>query len=218
MTNLSLLILMACLNTAGTAPPEANPTGPPSRPSTPVIEGALADAFRLIEQEQTGPARIRLRKWMELNGEDSRALFLFGLSYHRERRYAASTQWLEQAVDATPNYPPAAHFLGWSNYYLGNTDAAEQAFRLHLKMTPDEGDTFYGLGLLALDAGDLTAAEDRFEQAIELQRDRPDRIAGVSKSMVRLAEIDVLRGDRAAARTQLEAAVAVDPDRHELYL
>ncbi len=220
MMKLSLIILLACMTTLpGGSDDDATP-GPTPTPTTasqpvPVIDGALAEAFRLIEQDQTGPARIRLRQWMELNGEDARALFLFGLSYHRERRYAASTRWLEQAAQATPNYPPAAHFLGWSNYYLGNTDDAEQAFRLHLQLTPDEGDSFYALGLLALDAGRLTDAERRFDRAIELQQMQTDRVAGVSKAMVRLAEIDMLRGNRVAARAHLEEAVAIDPDRHE---
>jgi Tfp pilus assembly protein PilF len=217
MMRLSLFILLTCMSAppSGGATPAPEPAQDEATQPIPVIDGQLAEACRLIEQDQTGPARIRIRQWMQANGDDARALFLFGLSYHRERRYAASTEWLSQAVDATPTYPPAAHFLGWSNYYLGDTAAADEAFRLHLRMTPTEGDTFYGLGLLALDAGELEEAQQRFNRAIELQQEQPDRIAGVSKAMVRLAEIDTLRGDRRAARAQLEAAVAVDPDRHE---
>ena len=217
MMSLSLFILLSCLCAppSGEAAPAPEQTPDTTKQPIPVIDGQLAEAFRLIEQDQTGPARIRIRQWMQANGDDARALFLFGLSYHRERRYAASTEWLARAVDAKPTYPPAAHFLGWSNYYLGDSTAATEAFRRHLQLTPDEGDTFYGLGLLALDAGELEEARDRFNRAIELQQEQPNRIAGVSKAMVRLAEIDTLLGDRRAARAQLEAAVAVDPDRHE---
>ena len=217
MKKMPLLILLAAISASLPGGPIGadEPAVETSVAPIPVIDGPLAEAFRLIEGGQTGPARIRIRQWMQTNGDDARALFLFGLSYHHERRYAASTEWLTRAADATPCYPPAAHFLGWSNYYLGDTVAATEAFTRHLQLTPDEGDSHYGLGLLALDAGELETAELHFDRAVELQRDQPDRIAGVSKAMVRLAEIDALRGDRPAARARLEAAVAIDPDRHE---
>lgn len=183
----------------------------------PPIKGELAGIHRLIEDGDTGPARIRLRRWMDTHGEDARALFLFGLAYHSERRYARSAEWFQRSLESTPVYPPAAHFLGWSNYYLGNVHTSSEAFRRHLEMTPGEGDSHYGLGLLALDAGNLVEAEVHFNEALELQQEQLDRGDGVSKALVRLAELDELHGNRDAARLHLEDAVRIDPDRVEAW-
>ena len=183
----------------------------------PPISGELATSFRLIEQGDTGPARIRLRQWMELNGEDARALFLFGLAYHHERLYARSAEWFTRSIEAEPVFPPASHFLGWSEYYLGRPGESEAAFRNHILMTPGEGDSSYGLGLIKLDEGQLDEAEAFFQQAVTLQRNHTDRIDGVSKSLVRLAEIDELRGNDAQARERLQEAVSLFPDHYEAW-
>jgi tetratricopeptide (TPR) repeat protein len=199
--------------------PDVESAGPPAAQAgqfaVAPLAGELAHVYRLIERGDTGPARIRIRNWMDTNGEDAQALFLFGLAYHHERRYATSSAWFEQSLHATPAYPPAAHFLGWSAYYLGDSTTSSEAFRLHLSMSPDEGDSHYGLGLLALDAGELDTAHQCFTRAIELQHQQPDRIDGISKAMVRLAELEALHGNRIAARAHLEQAVAIDPDRIE---
>ncbi|MCH2148891.1 MAG: tetratricopeptide repeat protein [Phycisphaerales bacterium] len=215
----ALAIMVISFAPLGCGDPAATPSSPAPTSSAPVtvppIEGELAQSYRLIQQGDAGPARIRIRKWMEANGEDARAMFLFGLAYHHERRYAMSSTWFTRALDATPTYPPAAHFLGWSAYYLGDSDASRNAFMLHVNMSPDEGDSHYGLGLLALDAGELEAARASFMRSIELQRLHEDRADGVSKALVRIAELDELQDNRRGARSHLEQAVAVDPDRIE---
>ena len=215
----ALAIIVTSFVLFGCGDPAPAPSSPAPTSSAqitvPPIEGELAHAYRLIQEGDTGPARIRIRKWMEANDEDARALFLFGLSYHHERRYAMSSTWFAQALNAAPTYPPAAHFLGWSAYYLGDSTASQNAFMLHLNMSPDEGDSHYGLGLLALDAGALEAARDSFTRSIELQRLHADRADSVSKALVRIAELDELQNNRHDARSHLEQAVAVDPDRIE---
>ena len=214
----SMLLLLLLQGCQGPAPEEAS--GNETQDAgieIPAIDGDLAVAYRLIEEGDFGPARIRLRGWMDTHGEDARALFLFGLAYHSQRRYARSAEWFRRSLNATPVYPPSAHFLGWSSYYLGDVDTSIKAFGRHIEMTPGEGDSYYGLGLLALDAGDLEEAEARFNDARRLQLDQPDRIDGVSKALVRLAELDELQGNRNAARLHLEEAVKVDPDRVEAW-
>jgi len=214
----SLILLMLLQGCEGPAP--ENVTGSRGQEpgiEIPAIDGELAVAYGLIQEGDAGPARIRLRGWMDVHGEDARALFLFGLAYHSQRRYARSAEWFGRSMESTPQYPPSAHFLGWSSYYLGDVETSTEAFSRHLEMTPGEGDSHYGLGLLALDAGDLEQAEARFNDARRLQLDQPDRIDGVSKALVRLAELDELLGDRTAARVHLEEAVEIDPDRVEAW-
>ena len=51
------------------------------------LRGDLVTFYRLIQSRQTGPARVRIRKHLILHPDDGQAEFLFGLSYHREKRY-----------------------------------------------------------------------------------------------------------------------------------
>ena len=106
--------------TPAAPPPPAAVTPPPDAAApTEALTAPLSDHFRLIEQQRTGAARVRLRKHLNRNPDDGRAAFLFGLSYHREKRYALARPWFEQAIEHAPEYDPAWYFFGWALYYLG---------------------------------------------------------------------------------------------------
>ena len=180
----------------------------------PPLQDELATIYRLIQQDETGSARIRLRNWMEANGEDARALFLFGLAYQREKRYAPAADWYVRATQAQPVYPPTWHFLGWSRYYLGQPRLSEEAFHRHLQMAPGEADSAYGLGLVMLDDARLDDAQSLFTRSVELLREQDGQNESRAKALFRLAEIQELRGDDARARSLLERALAAS-DRNE---
>lgn len=180
----------------------------------PPLDAELATIFRLIEQEESASARIRLRNWMNANSEDSRALFLFGLAYQKEKRYASAAEWFDRSTESLPPYPPAWHFLGWSRYYLGQPRLSESAFQRHLELTPDEADSAYGLGLVMLDDGRIDEAEMHFKHSIELVGNQDDRREQRAKALFRLAQIEELRGDDAQARRLLESSLAAS-DRVE---
>ena len=185
---------------------------------TPPLEQPWQAHFELIRSGQPGPARIRLRQAIDAGEEDSRALFLMGLSHHWERRYGLAEKWFEQAALASPTYPPAMHFLGWARYHTGNAHGSEQAFRQHLQMQPQEGDSHFALGVIALERGDLELADLHFIRAIELQRHLPERQDGVGKALARRAEVVQAQGgplNEAAAL--LQEAVTLDADLYEAY-
>ena len=205
---LILLFLVLCLLPGCSDPP------PPDPVAVPAIDGDLAVIFRLIQEDETGSARIRLRNWMQANGEDARALFLFGLAYHQQKRYAPAEDWFARATEAEPVYPPAWHFLGWSRYYLGRPRDCEQAFRRHLELTPDEADSHYGLGLVMLDDGRPNEARRCFERSIDCCGDDPSMNEARAKAIFRLAELRELEGDDAGARRLLERAREAS-DRNE---
>lgn len=183
---------------------------------TPPLDTTLSAHFALIEEGQSGPARVRIRRYMEAEGWTARPLFLMGLSYHSERRYAKAAEWFEQSIAAADIYPPAHHFLGWARYYLGQPQGAAEAFRGHLLTTPGEGDSHFGLGLVAIEAGDLVEAERRFNAAINLQGG-DDRSSGRAKAMARLADVMAARGRWAEAERLLRRGLELDGDLYEAW-
>jgi tetratricopeptide (TPR) repeat protein len=192
------------------APPRTG--GPP-----PALGPELTAVARLIGQQQTDAARDRLMSYLQQNPDDGRAEFLMGLSYHREKRYALARPRFERAVELTPDYHPAYHFLGWCLYYLGELTPARTAFEQHLAWMPDEGDSHFGLGLIDLDEDRLDDAARRFRRAIELQADDPRRRKDVSKAHARLADVHIRRDEIEAARAELETATELWPQHYTAF-
>ncbi|MEE2912354.1 MAG: tetratricopeptide repeat protein [Planctomycetota bacterium] len=186
-------------------------------PHQPALHSELEMHFLLISDGNTGSARVRLRQFMEVNSESSQPLFLMGLSYHHEKRYVKAVQWFQRSAqfnDPTVRYPPTWHFLGWSQYYLGNAKESKEAFNQYLKMNPNEGDSLFGLGLLAMEEGEFGEASTLFKQSIDVQEDRPK---GQAKSKARLADICEQEGNRLLAIQLYEQALSLDPDLYEAW-
>ena len=183
---------------------------------TPTIDPALQDAWSFIRSGRPDVARVRIRG--TVTGEDfpAQAAFLMGLTHHVEKHYSRSLPWLERACEHRDTYPPAWHFRGWALYWLGRPDEARLAFEHHLMLTPDEGDSHFGIGLIDLEAAQWDAAEARFNTAIDLQRGRTDRIDGVAKATARIAEVVQQRdGDLARAEALLAEALSLQSDLYE---
>jgi tetratricopeptide (TPR) repeat protein len=205
----TILTGLCCLLMSGCEPKNPDPA------PVPVMTGELVEHYNLILAGQCGPARVRLRQHIDAAPEDGRAYFLMGLAHHRERAYSKAVHWFDRALATDPPYPPAAHFLGWALYHAGEATKSQAAFQRHLQLDPAEGDTHFGLGVLALERGDIDAADTFFVNAITLQRSNPDRRGGVAKSLARRSEVLEQRGDVAGAVSMLAEAVSLEPDLYE---
>jgi len=209
-------VLLGCSD--GTSNPVATKvetTGGAPTP-TPAMDPALREAWQFIRRGRPDIARMRIRGTVVDDDFSAQATFLMGLSHHVEKHYGRALPWLERACDHPDTYPPAWHFRGWALYWLGQPDEARTAFEHHLTLTPDEGDSHFAIGLIDLEAAQWDAAEARFNTAIELQRDRPDRIDGVAKATARIAEVVEQRdGDLVRAEALLAAALAMHGDLYE---
>ena len=181
------------------------------------LHSDLETHYLLILDGNTGSARVRLRQFMDEHGETAQPLFLMGLSYHHDKRYVKAVQWFEKSTvydESTTAYAPSWHFLGWSHYYLGNAEESKEAFKHYLLLNPDEGDSLFGLGLLAMEDGAFEEAASLFQQSIDVQQDRPK---GQAKSMVRLADVYVQRGNRIGAIPLYKKALELDSDLYEAW-
>ena len=181
------------------------------------LPAPLAEAFGLIEAGRTDVARVRLRRRLAIEPEDGFARFLFGLTYHRERRYSEAGPWLAEAIARVPAYDPPYYFAAWGRYYLGEPDLAGELWTRHLALRPDAADSHFGLGLLDLEAGRPAEAEDRFRRAIALEQDLPGRERSVAKAWARLGDALADQDRVPEAREALERAVGLWPDHHEAW-
>lgn len=179
------------------------------------LDSRLQDHFVLIQEGQTGSARVRLRQYMEKYGETSHPLFLMGLSYHSEKRYAKSVEWLERSTKDRENpYPLAWHFLGWSQFYLGNVAKAQFSFEQFLQVYAEEPDSLFALGLLAMERGELQEAEALFLTVVTLE---PNDQKILAKATSRLADVMVERDDWQRAIYWYKDALERNPDLYEAW-
>jgi len=181
------------------------------------LDFALKTHYQQIQSKKTGAARVQLRQFMALNGESSQPLFLMGLSYHKEKKYTKAVEWFEKSADfsnSLDRYPATWHFLGWSYYYLGDAENAKNAFSQFLQYHPKEGDSLFGLGLIAMADGDLNGASLLFRESIPAQIGQPK---GQAKAMARLGDVLVLQKDLLSAKKLYLRAVQLDPNLYEAW-
>ncbi|HIO53089.1 MAG TPA: tetratricopeptide repeat protein [Phycisphaerales bacterium] len=182
-----------------------------------LLDASLKKHFGLIHDGETGSARVRLRQFMDSNGESSQSLFLMGLSYHSEKRYAKAVEWLEQSVSTQKDiYPPSWHYLGWSHFYLGNGAQANDAFEQYLVIQPDEPDTIFALGLLAMEEGEFESAEELFGRVVQITAQSRNRLIR-AKASARLADVQVELGRLDSAILLYNDALGRNPDLYEAW-
>lgn len=199
---------------------DSSPQQNPAQPPTQVVEtlkSELSPIGQLIAKNQNGPARVRLNDYLKIHPDDGQAVFLFGLTYHREKKYAQAMPHFDRALTLPPLYAPINYFRGWALYYLGEMEKSREAFEAFLKIKPDEPDSQFALGLIAQEQGDLDQAQRHFQRCIELWNKNPGKADphALSKAHARLAEVFDARGDLEQAKLNLMMAVKLFPDQYE---
>lgn len=109
--------------------------------------------------------------------DTGRARLLMGMVLKEQHKYALAIPHLERAVELQPfeRWESGWFLLGWCRYYEGDLPGAQVAFERHLELEPIHSDTYFGLGVVALDEGRLDDAEASFERAIALLEDEVTR-------------------------------------------
>lgn len=212
--------------TAGEAPPgrapEAGDADP--EPHDPRLDEALR---RLAGGDYQGARDLAQAVAAERPGS-ARAAFLIALAYHKQKNYGAALPGFDRALALGPTFEPFApvhYFRAWCLYNLGRRADAHAAFERHLELDPDEGDSHFGLGLIATDEGRFGDAERELHAALASAEARiragdQGRRSDAAKAHARLADLALLRrdADRAAAlaeaRRELEAAVELHPPHY----
>ena len=161
--------LASCDSKTPVEPPPT--TKPPAQAQTTTLETPdprLDDALRGVMRGDFDGARRLATLAAEQQPGSARAAFVVALTYHKQKNYGAAEPHFARALELGPTFEPFApvhYFHAWCLYYLGRLPEAREAFETHLSLVPDEADSFFGLGVIALDEGQLPEAERQLEEA-----------------------------------------------------
>ena len=147
-------------------------TPPPAAPADP----RLGQALEALGAGDLESCRLLATAVLVDHPDHPRGHFLLGLGLHKAKRYAEARPHLVAADAPGVDYESreaAPYFRGWCHYYLGEYDEARAAFARHLE-TIDEGDSHFGLGVVALELGDEMLGQTSREQ---IRQGRTLRIA-----------------------------------------
>jgi len=201
-------------------PPPAPVPAEPARFPADEADPRLGIAQRLLRGGRFAEAETVLAVLAAERPDDARIGFLLGLSWQKQRRYGPARTRILEALAVGGDFPErrhADHFLGWCAYYLGEPDEAARRFRAHLELVPDEPDSLFGLGLVALDAGDLDGAETLFARAIELQSGPDANRRDLAKARARLGDVRGQRDRHEEAEALYMESLAAYPNGVEVW-
>jgi enediyne biosynthesis protein E4 len=224
-STLSAMLFATCSTSAHIpqeAPPKPGPQAPPVHTPPPTDTAQLIERARemLLIRGFVQGAEIALQAVLDKEPQNARALMLMGLVNQKLKRYDRARELFNQSLDLKQEFPERRHtwhFLGWANYYLGDLEEAKKAFAEHLKGAPTEGDSMFGLGVIALDEDDLPEAEKQLLAAIEVQADNPKRQGDVAKARARLGQVYERQAAFDKAEHQMRLATTMAPDLYEAW-
>jgi Flp pilus assembly protein TadD len=154
-----------------------------------------------------GTAETALRRTIELDAKNGKALVNLGRVLLEQNRAAAALDFAEEAVVVVPESPDAWRVLGNVRSALGVTDRAVEAYREALVLDDGDAWTMNNLGLLYIRDARYEEALPPLARAVQL---RPKTAAFQNNLGVALERTGHLNEAAEAYRAALE----VDPD-HE---
>lgn len=161
-----------------------------------------------FHQGDLGTAEQHLLAAIELAPEDDRTWHLLGDTRLASSRYGDAAIAYERAVALDPKKLPSWINLARAHKLGGEREKARSALQKARALAPDDVAVLTEAAELALAASDLPASRELYQRALE-------RAKGPTKAELheKLAELDELAGDAAAAAAQLTAAAREAPTR-----
>ncbi len=214
-------LVPGCSGPAAPAPeqPAAPSAVVDSRPPT-IDHPNLPIAARLLRSGQFLDAEIVLRTVLRESPDCARAKFLLGVAVMKQKRYAQARDLLEGSLASRQDFPDAVqvdHFLGWTCYYLGDLDAAKRAFQAHVHAVPTAADSYFGLGVVAIDEDRISDAEQALRRSMELLPPPPHGNRDRAKALARLGDCALRRDHADEALALYEESSQVFADHAEVW-
>jgi tetratricopeptide (TPR) repeat protein/TolB-like protein len=187
----------------GTASPEADYT---ARPPTP--RSAFENYIRGILNQDLRKRIELLQTAVRLHPPYASALFQLGRSYHLEREFKNSNQWLQKIPETSFLHRQAQFLMGLNYFYLGDNPLAITAFQT----LPETYDVLLNLGAAFSEKGDQASAIAAWKRAADL-----DPLA--SDAFFNMGYVNFLKGDLdSAARNLNESLKLRGRDSEALFL
>lgn len=153
-----------------------------------------AAAEACYEVGRVEDAAYAFERMLDHRPHEPQAWFMLGLSYWYLERYADAAQALQEVVQLNPRHRIAWGQLGELWLTMGHGEKALHAFRKALELKDDDVDVLNGAVMAAYETGDVEAALQWAQRAIDLAPD--DRQTRYNYAVLLLA---VGRGDDAAS-------------------
>lgn len=177
-------------------------------------------ARRLMQSGRFDLAESALRTVLAEKPASDRAKFFLAVSIAKQKRYGEARPLYEEVRVSGRRFAEERHldhFLGWTLYYLGEPESARERFAAHAAAVPEEGDSAFALGLIALDADDRPEAERWFMEAIRRQQGEPALAREVAKAHARLGDLRWREERLDESIDSWRTCVALWPDHHEAW-
>ena len=157
--------------------------------------------------EPTRPNKIRyFREALRLNPQYTPATLQLGRTYFANREYESASSWLAKVPRSDQSASEANFLLGLSEFYLGQFDKAEAAFKVTESRLPLT-EVYNNLGVVASRRGKRTAVE-YFQRAVQADPNDADYHFNLGVALYRA-------GDSAGAARQLKDVVSRKPNDTE---
>jgi tetratricopeptide (TPR) repeat protein/TolB-like protein len=176
-------------------------------PAQPEVRMALAVMYHGLGRRDE--AREELRQVLALQPRNDNAHLLLSRIHADKGEWDAAAAEANAAIALRPNYWRNHAQLGDSLMRAGRLEAAIAAYRRLTQLQPDSDRGYQRLGTAQLAAGRIDDAMDSYQKANTI------RESGATYSNI--GTIHYWRGDYASAITAYEHAIALAPNRADLY-
>ncbi|MGC1961614.1 MAG: protein kinase, partial [Candidatus Sulfotelmatobacter sp.] len=150
------------------------------------LDSNFSDAYALLGQlygfqsanfvENSGAAlklgEAAAQNALRINPQSAEGLIALGTIYGEEGREQEAIRTLKQAVALAPNSGAAWQGLGYSSYYAGLNDRAEQAYRRLIELNPIPLQPHWMLARMLLYSGKAAEAEKEMRQLVAAHPDQ----------------------------------------------
>ena len=167
----------------------------------PEDDGRVMQAWSLIVRGQYEQAERLLGQVLAAYPDCSQAAFFLGVSYQKQKDYVRARRQFEEVIASGVPFErdeTVYYFYGWSLYWLGEREAAREAFETHLAAAPGWEDSLFALGLISFEEDRLEDARAELQTSIDLWPIYPHTYYKLYRVLTRLGDEE---GAEAARRT-----------------
>ena len=174
------------------------------------VQNLLHNSMLASDDGRTEDSRKYLEKAVQIDPTSATALRQLGELELAAQDYPKAAAHLKRAIELRPDDSTAAFEAGQALEKTGDYAAARTALEASLKLNAGQTNARLLLGRVYLKLKDANSADDQFEAALLVDSDNVEGRLG-------FAEAQMMKGDFAAARPDLEQLTKSDPSNAQAW-